>query len=61
MKKILPNYGVELVEIERLKSDEEVISASKVRKLLKEKKFQEAYKYLPAATIKALKSDEGQK
>lgn len=61
MKKILPNYGVELVEIDRLKSDEEVISASKVRKLLKEGNFEEAYKYLPAATIKALKSDEGQR
>lgn len=61
MKKILPNYGVELVEIDRLKSDEEVISASKVRKLLKKGNFEEAYKYLPAATIKALKSDEGQR
>lgn len=61
MKKFLPNYGVELVEIDRLKSDREVISASKVRKLLKEGNFEEAYKYLPAATIKALKSDEGQR
>lgn len=61
MKKILPNYGVELVEIPRIKSGDEVISASRVRKLLKEKKFEEAYKYLPDATIEALKSEEGQR
>ena len=57
MKKILPDYG----EILRIESDGEVISASKVRKLLKEKKFEEAYKFLPDATIKALKSEEGQR
>ena len=61
MKKILPAYGVELIEIPRIESDGEVISASKVRKLLKEKKFEEAYKFLPDATIKALKSEEGQR
>ena len=61
MKKILPQYGVELIEIPRIKSGDEVISASKVRKLLKEKKFEEAYKFLPDATIKALKSEEGQR
>lgn len=61
MKKILPAYGVELIEIPRIESDGEVISASKVRKLLKEKKFEEAYKFLPDATIVALKSEEGQR
>lgn len=61
MKKILPQYGVDLVEIDRLKSEDEVISASKVRELLKERKFEEAYKFLPEATIRALKSEEGQR
>ena len=61
MKKILPNYGVELIEIPRIESGGEVISASKVRKLLKERNFEEAYKYLPDATIVALKSEEGQR
>ena len=61
MKKILPNYGVELVEIPRIESGGQVISASRVRALLKERKFEEAYKYLPDATIEALKSEEGQR
>ena len=61
MKKILPQYGVELIEIPRIKSGDQVISASRVRKLLKERKFEEAYKYLPDATIEALKSEEGQR
>lgn len=61
MKKILPQYGVELVEIPRIESGGQVISASHVRKLLKERNFEEAYKYLPEATILALKSEEGQR
>lgn len=61
MKKILPQYGVELIEIPRIKSGDQVISASHVRKLLKERNFEEAYKYLPEATIVALKSEEGQR
>lgn len=61
MKKILPQYGVELIEIPRIKSGDQVISASRVRKLLKERNFEEAYKYLPEATIVALKSEEGQR
>ena len=61
MKKILPQYGVELVEILRIESGGQVISASRVRALLKERKFEEAYKYLPDATIEALKSEEGQR
>ena len=61
MKKILPQSGVELVEIPRIKSGDQVISASRVRKLLKERNFEEAYKYLPDATIVALKSEEGRR
>ncbi|MBU5669834.1 [citrate (pro-3S)-lyase] ligase [Peptoniphilus sp. MSJ-1] len=61
MKKILPQYGVELIEIPRIESDGEVISASRVRALIAEGKVEEAFKYLPEATIKALKSEEGKK
>lgn len=61
MESILPEYGVEVVEIPRVSLDNEIISASKVRTLLKERKFEEAYKFLPDATIKALKSEEGQR
>lgn len=61
MERILPDYGVEVVEIPRASLDKEIISASKVREFLKERKFEEAYKFLPKATIKALKSEEGQR
>lgn len=61
MKRILPEYGVEVVEIPRTSLDNEIISASKVRALLKERNFEEAYKFLPEATIRALKSEEGQR
>lgn len=36
MKRILPSYGIELVEIPRLMKDDQVISASRVRKCLEE-------------------------
>ena len=61
MERILPEYGLEVVEIPRTSLDNEIISASKVRGLLKERKFEEAYRFLPEATIKALKSEEGQR
>lgn len=61
MERILPGYGIEVVEIPRASLDDEIISASKVRLFLKERKFEEAYKFLPEATIKALKSEEGQR
>ncbi|MDU1042988.1 [citrate (pro-3S)-lyase] ligase [Peptoniphilus rhinitidis] len=61
MERILPDYGIEVVEIPRTSLDDEIISASKVRLFLKERKFEEAYKFLPEATIKALKSEEGQR
>ncbi|MDU1954434.1 MAG: [citrate (pro-3S)-lyase] ligase [Peptoniphilus lacydonensis] len=61
MERILPDYGIKVVEIPRASLDDEIISASKVRLFLKERKFEEAYKFLPEATIKALKSEEGQR
>ncbi|MDU2109850.1 MAG: [citrate (pro-3S)-lyase] ligase [Peptoniphilus lacydonensis] len=61
MERILPDYGIEVVEIPRASLDDEIISASKVRLFLKERKFEEAYKFLPEATIKALKSEEGKR
>lgn len=61
MKKILPQYGVDVVEIKRFDVGGDIISASKVRKLLKDGKYEEAYKYLPQSTINYLKSDKGLK
>lgn len=47
MKKILTSYGIEVIEIERIKKGDTVISASLVRKLLSEGNTEAAYQYIP--------------
>ena len=59
MKELLPSYGIKLVEIERKVENGEAISASRVRKLLKEGKIDEAESLLPDSTVEFLRSDEG--
>ena len=51
MKDILPHYGVEVVEIPRLMTDGEVVSASLVRKKIKEGNIEAAAKYLTPETL----------
>lgn len=52
MERILPTYGIRFEEIPRLTVDgENVISASKVRKLLKEKKYDDLKRYVPDTTF----------
>lgn len=59
MKEILGDRGIEVKIIERKSLEGNVISASRVRKLIKEDKIQEAFKYLPESTIEYLKSEKG--
>ncbi|MCI8308029.1 MAG: adenylyltransferase/cytidyltransferase family protein [Lachnospiraceae bacterium] len=47
MKRILPEYGIEFVEIPRKKSGEDVISASRVRTLLENKDFENIRPLVP--------------
>lgn len=47
MKQILPQYGIEVVELERKKIDQQYISASTVRKLLMEGKKEAAKEMVP--------------
>ena len=54
MKKILPEYGIEFVVIPRKESGGQVISASRVRKLLEEQSFKEIKKIVPKTTYKYL-------
>lgn len=54
MKDILPKYGVEVRVIPRKKFGEEVISASTVRKLLKQKDFNKIKNFVPSATYNFL-------
>ena len=58
MKEIL---GEKLVEIERVQLDSNIVSASFVRKLAKELKYDELKKYVPNETYKFLKSPQGRK
>ena len=54
MESILPEYGIEFVEIPRKQSNDEVISASRVRKLLEERVFAAIKELVPESTFKYL-------
>lgn len=56
MKKILKN---KIVVIDRLRNRQDVVSASLIRKLAKEKKYDLIKQYTPHATYKFLKSKQG--
>ncbi len=51
MEEHLPKYGIRLVEIPRKESGNAVISASRVRKLLGEKKYDEVKEIVPSTTF----------
>ncbi len=61
IKDILPNYGVKVEIIDRKEVDEDAISASRVRKLLKERDFDKIKKLVPKTTLDFLLSEEGEK
>jgi len=56
LKRILPDYGIELVVIPRLSNEQGIISASIVRRLLKEDKWDDVKKYVPTSTFEYLKN-----
>lgn len=55
MKQLLPNRGIKVIEIPRLSSGESVISASIVRKALKQKDFESISQLVPISTLNFLK------
>lgn len=55
MKKILPEYGMEFVEIPRAETEGQVISASRVRALLENKEFDAIEHLVPETTFRYLK------
>ena len=57
MKRILPLYGIELVEIVRQQADHEVISASRVRELLGRRDRSSLGKQVPASTLAYLEGE----
>lgn len=54
LKEILPIYGVEVVEVKRKALMGDIISASKVRKLIKEEKISDIEYIVPSSTWKFL-------
>lgn len=50
MKEALPQHGIKFVEYERVERDDEPISASRVRALLKDQKFEEMRALVPEST-----------
>lgn len=57
MKETMPHYGINLTIIERTNlSNGEIISASSVRKLIKENKWSEALNFVPSETHAYLKN-----
>jgi [citrate (pro-3S)-lyase] ligase len=59
MARILPRHGIELEIIPRKESDGEVISASRVRKLLETKDFDAIATLVPETTLEYLKTLPG--
>jgi [citrate (pro-3S)-lyase] ligase len=57
MKRLLPVYGIELVEIERKQASSGVISASRVRELLACNELAQLNDYVPASTLAFLLSE----
>ena len=56
MRNLLPNFGVELIEVARhTTKDGEIISASTVRNLIKRNKLEDCQKFLPATTWNFIK------
>ncbi len=58
MERILPEHGIEFIKVDRKEIKGDIISASKVRALIKEGKINEAEKYLPESTWTFLNSNE---
>ncbi|MDR2479054.1 MAG: [citrate (pro-3S)-lyase] ligase [Treponema sp.] len=54
MKNILPRYGIEVVEIERLSKNEKAVSAGRVRELFAANKMEEIRKLVPPGTFEFL-------
>lgn len=59
MKEVLPDYGIDVIEIPRLQNDEGAISASRVRELIKTDNFEKLKEIVPLTTYEYLISEEG--
>jgi [citrate (pro-3S)-lyase] ligase len=60
IKEVLPKYNAEVEIVERKEILEDAISASRVRRLLKERNIREVEKLVPKTTLDFLISEEGE-
>ena len=56
LKAMLPQYGVEVIELERFAVLGEAVSASRVRSLIREKSFESLKAVLPESSLKLIQS-----
>lgn len=61
LRNVLLENDIEFIELERIKSNNEYISASKVRELLAKDSVESVQRFVPKNTYNFLKSDEGKK
>ena len=60
LRRLLPACGIELIEIERVQAQGDVISASRVRRLIQEEKWAELPDLLPEATLRLINAIKGE-
>jgi [citrate (pro-3S)-lyase] ligase len=60
MRRLLPDYGISLVEIERKEALSGVISASRVREMIARNELAQLPDYVPASTLTFLLSEEAE-
>ena len=54
MKQLLPDYGIELIELERLSVSGGAVSASSIRHDIREKRFETLENLLPASSLRLM-------
>jgi len=60
MKRILPRYGVETVQVERIRQGEEVVSAFRVREAIRREAYETVRRLVPPSTLHFLLSAQGE-
>lgn len=56
LKELLPGYGIELIEMERVAVSGEIVSASRIRSLIRENRVQALEGLLPESSLRVIQS-----
>jgi len=60
MKQLLPQYGIEVIELERFAASQEIVSASRVRSLIRENNMEALENLLPESSLGFIQSIKGE-